>query len=116
MILEYWGQKVNVRGDIWEVEIKNPIYGTVVSINEKLLRHALKARATLLVITKGASEVIDPQDWIDQSTKFLKIFRDSNNPMPMYKRAVGKPQPKQRQEDVIKDIQLSFLTDVQQTR
>lgn len=80
---------------IWKTVIDEPIYGTTVAINKKLLREAHMKDATLEVVVGEVDkkERIAPMKWAKEGEKFEKVFRYPNNPMVMFKRHVGEPTP-----------------------
>jgi hypothetical protein len=77
----------------WLISIYKPIYGESVTLNDRLIKEALKKKATLIVrlrVDDGVciQEVISPGKWKKQASKILKVYNFPNNPMIMWQRDV----------------------------
>ncbi len=83
----YNGQ-VEEQGNVWIIRIRKPIYGTVVSIREKILKDAQRKGKTLRVVCPGATEDVSPNIWMREGTKISKVFLRPDQPMILYQRMV----------------------------
>jgi hypothetical protein len=81
----------------WQITIYKPVWGTTVTLNERVLSKAIREKVTLIVrvrVDDGlyVQEIIKPSKWKKEAKKFDKIFLYQNNPMTMYQREViGEP-------------------------
>lgn len=103
----FWGQKVEVEGDLWITKIAKSVYGTTVALNKLLLDSAIRAKAKLKVGTIDPKtndwvwEVISPTEWKNSAVQFSKVFKRPDDPMIMYQRSVGKIKPEPIQGTLI---------------
>lgn len=91
-IFRFYGQVVTENGDLWVTEIRKPIYGTCVALNERLLNEAIRKGKKILVKCPGAEETIDPQEWKKTAMRIEKVFRFPDRPMILYQKLIGSPQ------------------------
>lgn len=98
MTYTFYGQEViEEDGYFWRTEIKKPIYGYCVALNEKLLREAIARNKILHVICKDKSEYIKPSEWISNGKRFEKVYRQPNNPMILYMKTIGRDETHEKQ-------------------
>ena len=99
--LMFYGQKVTViSDDLWETEIKKPIYGSCIALNAKLINEAIMARVKLRVICPTAIETFDPQEFKNTAQRIEKVFRIPTQPMILYQKTIGKPKIEERGKEL----------------
>ena len=103
--MNFYGQKVDKVDGMWVTKIDKPIYGTCVAINEKILDMAAFFKVKLKIICPGAEEVVDPKEFKKQARRIEKVFRFPDDPMILYQKSIGLPQPEQREKQYFEEHQ-----------
>ena len=99
----FWGQRVDIVGDLWTTKVDKPIYGNCVALNGKLLDAAVRAKAKLKIITPKAEEIVDPAEWKRKARKFSKVFLYPESPMTMYQKTVGEHSKPEKQAELVQE-------------
>ena len=88
MTYYFYGQKVEEDGDTWYTYINKPIYGTCITLNEKIIDNAIEKHKMLVVSCPGGAEKFDPTDFKKTAMKIQKEFRIPGHPMTLYQKTI----------------------------
>lgn len=67
-----------------EIEIKKPLYGSMVYIRDKYLKQAMKENGPINIICDGKKYMISPYEWTSDAKKMEKEFLIPGKPMILY--------------------------------
>lgn len=67
-----------------EIEIKKPLYGTMVYIRDKHIRQAINEHGPINIICDGKKYMIGPYEWLEGAQKMEKEFLIPGKPMILY--------------------------------
>ncbi len=68
------------------VPLREPMFGHNFAIRDKWIDLAKRKKKSLLIRTPFGQEIISPQKYQSESTKFKKIYLIPDRPMTMYQR------------------------------
>ena len=84
--------------EIISIEIRDPLPGNYVYVNEGFLNRAIRAGAHVMIKTPLGSLIVSPRDWKRNGKKIKKVFKFKDNPMTLY----GGRIPIEGEKEVIK--------------